>query len=55
MRARSKAMNYLKRKAWSPWMAGIVVGLLQIPALLIISSPLGVSSSYVSSSRKKAS
>lgn len=34
MCARSKAMNYLRRKAWSPWTAGIVVGLVQIPALL---------------------
>ncbi|KJS03202.1 MAG: lipocalin [Desulfobulbaceae bacterium BRH_c16a] len=38
----------LRSKAWSPYLAGIVVGILQIPALLIISAPLGVSSSYVS-------
>ncbi len=37
----------LRSKAWSPYLEGIIVGLLQIPALLIISSPIGVSSSYV--------
>jgi uncharacterized membrane protein YedE/YeeE len=36
-------------------MAGIIVGLLQIPALLIVGSPLGVSSSYVSASGYAAS
>ncbi len=36
----------LRSKAWSPYLAGIIVGLLQIPALLIISSPIGASSSY---------
>jgi hypothetical protein len=41
-------MNPLRRKAWSPYAAGIVIGLLQIPALLIIDSPLGASSSFVS-------
>ena len=41
-------MQYLRRKAWSPYVAGIVIGLLQIPALLIITSPIGASSSYVS-------
>jgi len=41
-------MEYLRRKAWSPYAAGIVIGLLQIPALLIIASPIGASSSYVS-------
>jgi hypothetical protein len=40
-------MKLLKEKAWSPYLAGIVIGLLQIPALLIIESPIGVSSSYV--------
>ncbi len=43
-------MSFLGRKAWSPWTAGIVIGLLQVPALLIVSSPIGVSSSYVSAS-----
>ena len=48
-------MHVLKRKAWSPWVAGVVVGLLQIAGLLIIESPLGASSSYVSASGYAAS
>lgn len=34
-------------KAWSPYAAGILIGLLQIPAFLIIATALGASSSYV--------
>lgn len=34
-------------KTWSPYVAGIVIGLLQIPAFLLIDTALGVSSSYV--------
>ncbi|MFO7816529.1 MAG: YeeE/YedE thiosulfate transporter family protein [Thermodesulfobacteriota bacterium] len=41
-------MNILRKKAWSPYVAGIVIGLLQIPAFLIIHTALGASSSYVS-------
>jgi uncharacterized protein len=37
----------LTRKAWSPYLAGIVIGLLQIPAFLLIETALGTSSSYV--------
>jgi hypothetical protein len=37
----------LSQKAWSPYAAGIVIGLLQIPAFLIIETALGASSSYV--------
>jgi uncharacterized membrane protein YedE/YeeE len=37
----------LSKKAWSPYVAGIVIGLLQIPAFLIIETALGASSSYV--------
>jgi hypothetical protein len=40
-------MNWLKAKAWSPYAAGIVIGLLQIPAFLLVSTALGASSSYV--------
>jgi len=40
-------MQVLKQKAWSPYAAGIVIGLLQIPALLLIETALGASSSYV--------
>jgi hypothetical protein len=38
---------FLTKKAWSPYAAGIVIGLLQIPAFLIIETALGASSSYV--------
>lgn len=37
----------LRDKAWSPYVAGVVIGLLQIPAFLLIETALGVSSSYV--------
>jgi uncharacterized protein len=40
-------MDLLKCKAWSPYATGIVIGLLQIPAFLLIGTALGVSSSYV--------
>ncbi len=34
-------------KAWSPYAAGVVIGLLQIPAFILIDTALGASSSYV--------
>lgn len=34
-------------KAWSPYIAGIAIGLLQVPAFLLIETALGTSSSYV--------
>lgn len=37
----------LKAKAWSPYVAGIIIGLLQVPAFLLIETALGASSSYV--------
>jgi uncharacterized membrane protein YedE/YeeE len=37
----------LTRQAWSPYLAGVVIGLLQIPAFLLIETALGTSSSYV--------
>jgi uncharacterized membrane protein YedE/YeeE len=37
----------LSSKAWSPYLAGIVIGLLQVPAFLLIETALGTSSSYV--------
>lgn len=37
----------LTDKAWSPYLAGIVIGLLQIPAFMLIETALGASSSYV--------
>lgn len=40
-------MPSLTEKAWSPYVAGIAIGLLQIPAFLLIETALGTSSSYV--------
>ncbi|MBL8702098.1 MAG: YeeE/YedE family protein [Alphaproteobacteria bacterium] len=40
-------MNALKARAWSPYAAGAVIGLLQIPAFLLLGTALGASSSYV--------
>ena len=40
-------MRFLTATAWSPYAAGIVIGLLQIPAFLLINTALGASSSYV--------
>jgi uncharacterized membrane protein YedE/YeeE len=40
-------MPSLFDKAWSPYVAGVAIGLLQIPAFLIIETALGASSSYV--------
>ena len=40
-------MLSLTERAWSPYVAGIIIGLLQIPAFLIIETALGASSSYV--------
>ncbi|MGE4372121.1 MAG: YeeE/YedE thiosulfate transporter family protein [Xanthobacter sp.] len=37
----------LGMKAWSPYAAGILIGLLQVPAFLLIHTALGASSSYV--------
>lgn len=37
----------IREKAWSPYVAGVVIGLLQIPAFLIVETALGASSSYV--------
>ncbi|MGE0675615.1 YeeE/YedE thiosulfate transporter family protein [Pseudolabrys sp.] len=42
----SLAMS-LTEKAWSPYIAGVVIGLLQIPAFILIETALGASSSYV--------
>jgi hypothetical protein len=40
-------MELLTQRMWSPYAAGIVIGLLQIPAFLLIETALGTSSSYV--------
>ena len=44
----------LTKRAWSPYTAGIIVGLLQIPAFLLIGTALGTSSSYVTISANLA-
>ncbi|WP_404382397.1 YeeE/YedE thiosulfate transporter family protein [Caenispirillum salinarum] len=41
-------MLSLTDKAWSPYAAGVVIGLLQIPAFLLADTALGASSSFVS-------
>src|SRR3546814_15801763 len=40
-------MFALTYKAWSPYAAGILIGLLQIPAFLLIHTALGASLAYV--------
>lgn len=40
-------MMILRQRAWSPYAAGILIGLLQVPAFLLIDTALGTSSSYV--------
>lgn len=40
-------MLTLNARAWSPYLAGVIIGLLQIPAFLLIDTALGASSSYV--------
>lgn len=34
-------------RAWAPWVSGVLIGLLQIPAFILIGTALGTSSSYV--------
>lgn len=40
-------MLQLDQKAWSPYAAGAIIGLLQIPTFLIMETALGASSSFV--------
>jgi uncharacterized protein len=42
-----KSRSLLRRRAWSPYAAGILIGLLQIPAFLLVNTALGASSSFV--------
>ncbi len=42
-------------KAWSPYLAGVIIGLLQIPAFMLIRSPIGASTSYVTVGGRLAS
>jgi hypothetical protein len=46
-RQRRTKVFSLQAKAWSPYVAGIIIGLLQVPAFLIVETALGASSSYV--------
>ena len=39
--------NILTAKSWSPYAAGAVIGLLQIPAFMLVGTALGASSSFV--------
>src|SRR5262245_27040850 len=41
------SMPSLFDRAWSPYAAGFLIGLLQIPAFLVVETALGASSSYV--------
>lgn len=43
-------MDLLRKNVWSPYLAGIVIGLLQIPAFLLVDTALGASSSFVTAS-----
>lgn len=40
-------MRFMQTKAWSPYLAGVVIGLLQVPAFILVDTALGASSSYV--------
>ena len=40
-------MSMLQQRAWSPYVAGVVIGLLQIPTFLFLNTALGASSSFV--------
>jgi uncharacterized membrane protein YedE/YeeE len=40
-------MPQLRDKAWSPYVAGLIIGLLQIPTFLLMNTALGASSSFV--------
>ncbi len=47
-------MIRLTDKAWSPYLAGALIGLLQVPAFLFLGTALGASSSYVTVSASLA-
>jgi uncharacterized membrane protein YedE/YeeE len=46
------AIPSLADRAWPPYVAGILVGLLQIPAFLLAKDPLGASTSYATVAAK---
>lgn len=37
----------MQSRAWSPYVAGVIIGLLQIPTFLLMNTALGASSSFV--------
>jgi uncharacterized protein len=43
-----------RARAWSPYAAGVLIGLLQVPAFLLMDTALGTSSSYVTVSASLA-
>ncbi len=47
-------MSVLSERAWSPYLSGILIGLLQVPAFLLVGTALGTSSSYVTMSATAA-
>lgn len=47
-------MLRLSDRAWSPYLAGALIGLLQVPAFLLLGTALGASSSYVTVSASVA-
>jgi uncharacterized membrane protein YedE/YeeE len=40
-------MRTLRDKSWSPYTAGLIIGLLQVPTFLLLATALGASSSFV--------
>lgn len=40
-------MNYLMLSKWSPYIVGILIGLLNVGALLVSKKPLGASTSFM--------
>jgi len=40
-------MPYFREQAWSPYIASIIIGLLLIPAFLLVNTALGASSAFV--------
>jgi uncharacterized membrane protein YedE/YeeE len=48
-------MPRLTGRAWSPYLAGALIGLLQAPAFILLGTALGASSSYVTVSAALAS
>ena len=48
-------MIHLSDKVWSPYIAGAIIGLLQIPTFLLMDTALGASSSYVTVAAQLAS